>query len=241
MQWPIACAAVVPCWNEAPTIGGLVRELQVALPAVYVVDDGSTDATDRRALEAGARVLVHTVNRGKGAALYTGLSEARRAGYPWAVILDGDGQHAPAELGRFFARAEQSQADLVVGNRMECAQRMSRLRRVTNRWMSRQISQLAGVPLADSQCGYRLIRLEAWSRLSLRTSHFEMESEMLLAFVQAGFRIEFVPVAVLEARRPSRIRVLTDAWRWCRWRWAVGRAVRLAGAGAQACPVESVT
>jgi glycosyltransferase involved in cell wall biosynthesis len=241
MQWPKACAAIVPCWNESLTIGGLVRELQRALPAVYVVDDGSTDATGRRASEAGARVLVHAVNRGKGAALCTGLREAGRAGYDWAVLLDGDGQHGPADLGAFFTRAEESQADLVVGDRMAGVQGMSRIRRVTNRWMSRQISQLAGVPLADSQCGYRLVRIEAWSRLSLRTSHFEIESEMLLAFVRAGLRVEFVPVAVLDARRPSRIRVLTDAWRWCRWRWTAGRAASSAGTGARCCAAESVS
>ena len=218
-----------------------MRELQHTLPVVYVVDDGSTDPTGRRASEAGARVLVHAVNRGKGAALCTGLREVGRAGYDWAVVLDGDGQHAPADLGAFFTRAEQSHADLVVGNRMAGAQGMSRLRRVTNRWMSRQISQLARVPLADSQCGYRLIRLEAWSRLSLRTSHFEIESEMLLAFVRAGFRVEFVPVTVLHAPRPSRIRVLTDAWRWCRWRWTAGRAVSSAGTGARCCGAGSVS
>ena len=80
---------------------------------------------------------------------------------------------------------------LVVGDRMHRAEAIPWLRRRVNRWMSRQISRLAGRHLPDSQCGFRLINVQSFMALGLKTDHFEIESEMLLAFVHAGYRVEF--------------------------------------------------
>jgi glycosyltransferase involved in cell wall biosynthesis len=219
------CAAVIPCWNEAATIGPLVGRARAQVPTVIVVDDGSTDATAGVARAAGASVACHGCRRGKGAALRTGLEHAWRLGARWAVTLDGDGQHAPEQIPGFRHRAHVTGAALVVGNRMTHAAAMPWLRRLTNRWMSQQLSRRAEVCLPDSQCGFRLLRLDAWARLTIESQHFEVESETLLAFVAAGFRVEFLPVPVIPATRPSRIRVLPDTLRWFRWlrqsrRWA---------------------
>jgi glycosyltransferase involved in cell wall biosynthesis len=209
--------AIIPCWNEAATLGPLVERVREHVPAVLVVDDGSTDATAACARAAGARVESHPGNLGKGAALRTGLGRAVGTGATWAITLDGDGQHDPAAIPDLQRRAAETGAALVVGNRMAAASQMPWLRRSTNRWMSRLLSQRAGIPLPDSQCGFRWISLAAWGRLQPRCSHFEVESETLLAFVAAGFRVEFVPVPVIAAARPSRIRPLADTLRW--WRW----------------------
>jgi hypothetical protein len=91
------------------------------------------------------------------------------------------------------------------------------LRRLVNRWMSHQLSRRAALGLPDSQCGFRLLRLEAWAQLQIESQHFEVESETLLAFVAAGFRVGFVPVPVIAAPRPSRVHVLPDTLRWFRW------------------------
>jgi len=93
MDWPAQCAAVIPCLNEAAAVETLVRQVREHLPAVIVVDDGSTDATGERATRAGAEVLRHDQPEGKGAALQTGLKRARERGLTWAMTLDGDGQH----------------------------------------------------------------------------------------------------------------------------------------------------
>jgi glycosyltransferase involved in cell wall biosynthesis len=226
MDWRANCAAVIPCLNEAPAIGSLVESVRRELPTVFVVDDGSSDQTAALAEAAGARVLRHEITRGKGAALQTGCGQARESGFGWALTLDGDGQHAPADIPCFFRCAERTGAHLVVGNRMGQAARMPPLRRLVNRWMSRQLSRAAGLALPDSQCGFRLVQLEAWAAVRLVTTHFETESELLLAFVRTGYPVEFVPVEAIYKNRQSKIHPVRDTLRWWRW-W---RQARRAGA-----------
>jgi hypothetical protein len=87
--------------------------------------------------------------------------------------------------------------------------------------MSRKISQRAGRHLPDTQCGFRLIHLETWAGLPLETKHFEVESEMLLAFLTAECRVEFVPIQVINRKRSSHICPVADTVRWWRW-WRKG-------------------
>jgi glycosyltransferase involved in cell wall biosynthesis len=220
MDWTARCAAVIPCWNEAAQIGGLVRRVRSRLPAVIVVDDGSSDATASEAAAAGAEVWRHPKNLGKGAALQSGWRRARARGFEWALTLDGDGQHAPEDSPAFFARALESGAMLVAGDRLRRPGAMPPLRRAVNRWMTRRLSQLTGTPLADSQCGFRLVHLETLAGLRIKADHFEIESEALAAFLEAGHRVEFVPITVIYGGSPSRIRPLVDGYRWFRWWFA---------------------
>lgn len=214
---PIHCAAVIPCFNEAASISALLPQVLRHVPCVVVVDDGSTDDTGDLARAAGALVVRHERNLGKGAALKTGLSCALRQGRMWAVTLDGDGQHSPEDLPALFRCAEKTGAALVIGNRMAEAQKMSWLRRQVNRWMSRQLSRHAGRRLPDTQCGFRLIHLPSWVARSLKTQRFEVESEMLMVFLAAGRRVEFVPIQVKPSRRVSYIQPVADTWRWLKW------------------------
>ena len=186
---PTTCAVVIPCFNEGASIAALVVAVRQHLSTVMVVDDGSTDDTSVLARAAGATVVSHARNLGKGAALRTGLSQARQQGFAWAFTLDGDGQHAPEDLSTFLLCAEQTGALLVVGNRMPNARAIPWLRRQVNRWMSRQLSRRAGKHLPDTQCGFRLIHLATWAALPLQTEHFEVESETLMAFLAAAHRL----------------------------------------------------
>ena len=211
------CAAVIPCFNEGAGIATLVSALRQQVSFVLVVDDGSTDETGSSARDAGAAVIRHERNGGKGAALRSGLSQLFRQGFEWAVTLDGDGQHTPEDLPALLRCAEQTGARLVIGNRMDNARAMPWLRRRVNRWMSRKLSQRAGRHLPDTQCGLRLIHLKTWAALALKTEHFEVESEMLMAFLAAGRRVEFVPIQVIRSRRGSRIQPVADSLRWLKW------------------------
>jgi len=211
------CAAVIPCLNERAGIAPLVAAVRRQLPLVLVVDDGSLDDTAALARAAGATVLRHERNLGKGAALRTGLSEAWSLGFDWAITLDGDGQHVPEDLPVFLQRSEQTGARLVIGNRMQQARAIPWLRRQVNRWMSRQLSRRAGCHLPDTQCGFRLVHLESWATLPLTTQHFEIESEMLMAFLGARHPIEFVPIQVIGRTRRSHICPVADSVRW--WKW----------------------
>jgi glycosyltransferase involved in cell wall biosynthesis len=216
---PSTCALIIPCFNEGATIAALVGAALPQLPTVVVVDDGSTDTTSVAAQAAGAQVVRHARNCGKGAALRTGLSLAGKQGFEWAFTLDGDGQHAPADIPAFLRCADQTGALLVVGNN---AQAMPWLRRQVNSWMSRQLSRRAGRHLPDTQCGFRLVHLKTWASLFLKTERFEVESEMLMAFLAAQHPVAFVPIQVIGQRRHSRIHPLADAVRW--WRWWHGPA-----------------
>ncbi len=230
MNWPVECAAVIPCLNEEATIASVVSAVGDHLPTIFVVDDGSSDATAVRAETAGAKVLAHAETLGKGAALQTGWKHARASGFTWALALDGDGQHSADDLPGFFRCAEHTGAQLIVGNRMHSAGQMPWVRRLTNAWMSRQLSRAAGRPMPDSQNGFRLMNLGAWAGLALSTTHFQIESELLLAFATAGLRIEFVSVRTIYRKEKSKIHPLRDTVRWFTWwrqvRHSLGGATR---------------
>jgi glycosyltransferase involved in cell wall biosynthesis len=217
-SWPGVCAAVIPCLNEQEAVGPVVERVRRRLPHVLVIDDGSTDKTADAARRAGATVLTRPVSGGKGAALQTGWSWAVAKGFDWAVCLDGDGQHSPDDIPKFFSTCERTSASLVVGNRMQDTARMPAVRRCVNRLMSWQLSILAGQSLPDSQCGFRLMNLRHWARLAIEGHHFEIESEVLFQFARAGLKIEFVPIQVIYKQEQSKIHPWKDTVRWLKWR-----------------------
>ena len=217
MDWNRDCAAVIPCFNEAAHVRRVIEEVRTFLPKVIVVDDASTDATAEAVRDAGAEVLQLPENLGKGAALRHGWQHARERGFKWVLTLDGDGQHSAEDIPAFFACAEETAALLVIGNRMNDCRTMPFVRRCANRWMSRWISKMTGVDLPDSQCGFRLAHLETLLGLPLLANRFEIESAMLVAFLVAGRKVEFVPIRTIYENGTSKIRPLADSWRWLRW------------------------
>ena len=217
MDWQAACAGVIPCLNEEGAIGPLVEAVRGYVSTVFVVDDGSTDATADRARAAGATVLANPEGPGKGAALRIGWQHAREHQFRWALTMDGDGQHSAEDIPALIECAERTSAALVCGDRMGQASRMPPLRRWVNRWMSRRLSILSGQSLPDSQCGFRLMELHYWAQLPVRARHFEIESEVLFLFAQAGFPIRFVPIATVYKQEQSKIHAWRDSLRWLQW------------------------
>jgi len=209
--------AVIPCLNEARHIGDVVAGVRRHLSHVIVVDDGSSDDTVAQAAAAGARVIRHTSPRGKGCALASGLSYAAEAGAVWALCLDGDGQHACEDIPTFLDAAQHSGAALIIGNRFADRPRMPLIRRSINRLMSSLIGTLVGRDIPDSQCGFRVIPLDLWRRLNLGSRRFEIESEMIVASLRCGSRIEFVPVRAVYGNETSKIAPIRDGWRWLQW------------------------
>jgi glycosyltransferase involved in cell wall biosynthesis len=98
VDWTRQCAAVIPCFNEAPFIASIVAKVRSHLPSIIVVDDGSTDGTALKAKAAGAEVIRLACNAGKGAALQKGWRHAREQGFSWVLMMDGDGQHAAEDI-----------------------------------------------------------------------------------------------------------------------------------------------
>jgi glycosyltransferase involved in cell wall biosynthesis len=207
-------AAVIPAWDAAGTVGAVVRGLREALPdaTVIVVDDGSSDDTGDRARGAGALVLRHPLNQGKGAALQTGFDEAVRLGADVVLALDADGQHDPAWASRLLAGL--AGGDLVVGSRLQSREGMPWLRRVTNDVTSWWVSRLAGTHIEDSQSGYRAIRATVIRRVRPIARRFDYESEFLVTAARAGFRIAAAPIPTLYNAPGSHIRPVRDTVRF---------------------------
>ena len=153
---PLKACVLVPAYNEARNIGPLVREIRDYCPDVIVIDDGSADETSPVAAAAGATVLPHVRNQGKGMALQTGFDYAREHGYDLAITMDADGQHAPSDIPAFLKAYERTHSPVLVGNRMGDIARMPRLRRFVNRYMSSLLSRLMGQHVPDTQCGFRI-------------------------------------------------------------------------------------
>jgi len=230
MPQPQNCVAVIPCHNESPGISLLVAEVKRFVANVLVVDDGSMDGTAETARQAGAEVVVHGTRMGKGRSLVDGWRAAQDAGYTWAITLDGDGQHLPPNIPRFLQKAEATGAPLVIGDRMSDPRGMPLVRRWVNYWLSRRISSLAGQPLPDTQCGFRLVHLPTLEHVPITAEHFEIESETVFQFAIRRLLVEFVPIDVVYAAETSKIRPLKDTVRWLHWHSRVRRQVIALGA-----------
>jgi glycosyltransferase involved in cell wall biosynthesis len=208
--------AIIPAYGEAKFIGDVVSRVLQHVRTVLVIDDGSPDDTASVAEAAGAAVIRHSTNRGKGAAIKSGLERATAAGAPFFLFLDGDGQHDPDDVPAFFDAMNETGADLVVGNRMTDLGAMPVVRRLTNKFMSWQIGAICRVPVPDSQCGFRLVRRELLPVLNAPSDRFEFETESLILTARHGFRIGCVPIRTIYANQKSKIRPLRDTIRYAR-------------------------
>jgi glycosyltransferase involved in cell wall biosynthesis len=206
--------AVIPAYREARHIGPVVEAVRGWGATVLVVDDGSPDDTARVAEAAGAVVLRHPVNRGKGVALQTGFQEALRRGCAFVVTLDADGQHDPADLPNFLDAFRRTGIPVLIGNRMGDTAAMPWLRRITNRVMSRLLSSMMGHYIPDTQCGYRLYRNDVLTVLASESPGFAAESEVLLRLAARGVRMDAVRVRTIYRDECSSIRPVRDTWRF---------------------------
>ena len=153
--------AIVAAFNEERTIAEVVTGVRQHVPDVVVVDDGSTDRTADRAAAAGATVLVHSRNQGKGTAIRTGLAHVLPQPHSHVLFIDGDLQHDPADIPRLMAAAEGSKADFVIAERAFTRGQMPTARFYSNRIGSRILSGFIGTDVADSQSGFRLVRSDS--------------------------------------------------------------------------------
>ena len=170
---------IIPAYNEEKTIYRVVKE-SLKYSDVLVVDDGSTDGTSHRAMNAGARVLKHDDNGGKGAAIKTGLKDALERGYEIMVLMDGDGQHDPGYIPHLVR--ELGKAGMLVSSRFieGTPQGMALQRRLSNMLTTGLLAQITGYQITDSQCGFRAISADAARIFSEITyDDYEFESEML--------------------------------------------------------------
>jgi glycosyltransferase involved in cell wall biosynthesis len=211
---------LIPAFNEEPRVAAVVREVRDYCPdaEIVVIDDGSSDQTCAVAAAAGATVLAHVHNQGKGAALLTGFDYARDKSFDLAITLDADGQHAPSDVPAFLQTHARTGSSVIVGNRMGHLADMPRLRRFVNRTMSSILSRRMGQYVPDTQCGFRLYHRSVFPRgpqdgVSRR---FAAESEILLHLSLRGYKIGAVPIQTLYGTEVSKVRPVADTVRFFR-------------------------
>lgn len=208
--------ALVPAFDAVTTVGPVVARLTAVWPGgrdrVVVVDDGSRDDTALAAEEAGACVVRHGLNRGKGSALRTGFEWARAAGADVVVTLDADGQHPPDEAVRLATDPAPTEA-LVLGVRDLPGAGAARANRFGNAVSDFFLSAFAGRRLGDTQCGLRRYPVGATLELGARDPGYAFEAEIVLRAARAGWTIVEVPVRVVypaASERTSHFRVVRD-------------------------------
>jgi len=214
---------VVPVYNHALTVGRVVRGARALLP-VIAVNDGSTDDTGQ-ALAQEKKIVVVTLpaNQGKGAALRAGFAEAERRGFTHAITIDADGQHPTAALPEFATACRLHPGALIVGVRDLIKENAPRDRRFTNNLSTFWFKVETGVPLTDTQCGYRCYPLSAVNRLRVKTQRYAYELEIMVKAAWAGIPLLAQPVSADYAAPTSRLSHF-DPWRdvaqisWLHWR-----------------------
>jgi glycosyltransferase involved in cell wall biosynthesis len=194
----VKACVVVPAYDAERTIGAVLDDLARELPEIerIVVDDGSADRTAAVASEAGARVVRHARNLGKGAALVRGLSEADRLGFDAVVTVDADGQHPAASALVVLRNSDDSRA-LVLGVRDLVAAGAPSANQFSNRVSNWWLSRFAGRPLRDTQCGLRRYPVRETLALGVRSRGYDFEAEVILRAVAAQVPIVERPIVVV--------------------------------------------
>ncbi|HKC45592.1 MAG TPA: glycosyltransferase family 2 protein [Burkholderiales bacterium] len=193
-------AVVIPAYNEAATIADVAARALAQVERVIVVDDGSTDGTAAALANVPVTVLRNDRNLGKGGSLWRGMRHALGLGAAGVVTLDGDGQHAPEEIGRLLAAARAHPGEIIIGARWFGREAAPRARYVANRIADFFIGWAAGQALDDSQSGFRVYPATVLQRVEVHhgpARGFVFESEVLITAARLGIPSRAVPIAAL--------------------------------------------
>lgn len=187
--------AAIPAYNEAACISKIVRDTRKYVDQVIVIDDGSVDGTNKVAEEAGAFVIRHKTNLGKGIAVNTAFQVAREIRPLAMVLLDGDGQHDPGAIHLLLKPIYHEQADMVVGSRFLIHNHIPKYRVLGQTVLNLCTNLGSGIKLSDSQSGFRAFSGKAIESLTFYEKGFAVETEMQFRAKEHGLKVTEVPIA----------------------------------------------
>jgi glycosyltransferase involved in cell wall biosynthesis len=195
-------AIIIPAFNESSVIGDVILSIPKILNGVakfdiIVVNDGSKDDTAAVAKAAGTIVINHRINLGTGAATITGLEYAKRKRYDVIVTMDGDGQHDPKDLVKLIQPIIKKEADVVIGSRLINAKGMPLMKFFGNIMMNVFTFLLSHIWTTDSQSGFRAYRLGALEKMKIKTSGYEICSEVFAEIRRNNLKFKEIPIKVI--------------------------------------------
>jgi glycosyltransferase involved in cell wall biosynthesis len=189
----------IPAYNEEVAIGSVILKARMYAARVIVIDDGSTDNTAEVARLAGATVISHGHNEGKGAGIRDAFAFAKRAGADILVLVDGDGQHDPEEIPRLIGPILEDEADFVNGSRFlgnAGGNNVPRYRRLGQEILTLVTNTGTRRKVTDTQSGFRAFSKKTFGCFSFKQNGMAIESEMLIDASTAGIRMKEVPISV---------------------------------------------
>lgn len=201
---------IIPAFNEGDSVGNVIRKLQQLRPGaeIIVVDDGSKDNTTEAARAAGASVVRHPYNKGNGAAVKTGL---RAAHGDVVLLLDADGQHPPEDIERVLAG--MGEYDLVVGARTRQSE-THWVRDLGNSIFNNLATYLSGHKIPDLTSGFRAMKRDLIMEfIHLLPNLYSYPTTSTLAFLKAGYNVQFVPITSRKGTGRSNTKILRDGTR----------------------------
>ena len=207
-------AVVIPAFNEAATIAGIVRRAGRFSDRVIVVNDGSSDATAQLLQKLPVTVLSNPINLGKGKSLLRGARLAIEQGAAAVVTLDGDGQHRPEDIALLLEKAAAHPDTIIIAARLRNRHCAPSLRRFANRCADFWISWAAGYRIRDSQSGFRLYPAALFQQCPTASDHFVFESEILIDAARQGIFSKCVAIDTVyhQGTRSSHYRPARDTW-----------------------------
>ena len=187
----------IPAFNEGKIIDEVIKKCLKFSDQVVVCDDGSTDDTYEIADAAGAHVIRHDVNIGKGEALRTLFKFAIHSKNDIIVTIDGDGQFLPEEIPKLVSDIEEKKSDIVIGYRFDDATDMPNYRRFGNKMLDRMANMVTELSVSDTQSGYRAYSKSVIEKLNFNIKGFGADVEILIDAANKGFRISEQKVTVI--------------------------------------------
>jgi len=209
---------LIPAYNAGQYLPELLDRVRKIHPLkdTVIVNDGSIDDTQTVAVKYAVKVIIHSHNRGKGAALVSGFQYARMRNYGGVVTIDADLQHPPEYIPKLIAYALEGGFDMVIGSRRQKMNEIPLSRRISNYTSSAITSMITKTNIQDSQCGFRYISRLLLETISLTETGYLMETEIIIKAARAGMKIGFMPIPVIYNDSASSINKASDTLRFIR-------------------------